>query len=83
MWLQWLLLLHEHGVGILLLWPVHQLAHDVNGDREYDGAVVLGRYAVQCLKISELKREDGTHFLGLAPRINQQKAPAGLRDCPQ
>ena len=80
-----MLLWHKHWVaGILLLLPVpHQLAHDVNRNRENDSAVVLRRYAVQCLKITELKGEDRTHSLGLAPGTNQQKAPEGLQDCPQ
>ena len=65
LWLQRLLLRHEHReLLLLLLGSVHQLAHDVDRDREDDGAVVLGRYAVQCLKITELKRKDGTHSLG-------------------
>ena len=39
-----LLLVDVHGL--------HEAGHDVDGDREDYGAVVLGRYAVQCLQIS-------------------------------
>ena len=31
---------------------VHELGHDVDGDGEDDGAVVLSRDAVECLQIS-------------------------------
>ena len=34
---------------------VHQMGHDVNGDREHDCAVVLGRDAVQRLQVAELE----------------------------
>ena len=34
---------------------VDQMRHDVNGDGEDDGAVVLGRDAVQGLKVAELR----------------------------
>ena len=49
LWLQ-RLLWHEHGV-LLLLGPVHQLAHYVNRNGKYNSAVVLSRYAIQGLKI--------------------------------
>ena len=32
----------------------HELGNDVNGDREDYGGVLLGRNAVQCLKIAQL-----------------------------
>ena len=33
----------------------HEVGHDVDGDREDDGGVVLGRDAVQGLEIPQLK----------------------------
>ena len=48
---------HLGGGGRLaLLLVVHEVGHDVNGDWEYDGAVVLGRDTVQSLEISQLKQ---------------------------
>ena len=44
-------------VLIILLGIVHEVGDDVDGDREDDGGVVLGRDAVQCLQIPELKKE--------------------------
>ena len=35
----------------------HQLRYDVDGDREDDSAVVLGRDAVERLKIAQLKHK--------------------------
>ena len=35
-------------------WELHELAHDVDGDGEDDGAVVLRRDAVEGLQVSQL-----------------------------
>ena len=40
---------------VMNLCLVHQMGHDVNGDREHDCAVVLSGDAVQCLEISQLE----------------------------
>ena len=42
----------------LLIWVLaaHEMSHNVDRDWEDDGAVVLGRNAVQGLQIAELSR---------------------------
>ena len=42
---------------ITLLAGPEEVAHKVDGEGEDDGGVVFGRDAVQCLQISELKKE--------------------------
>lgn len=44
------------GLLVVML-PAHEVVHDVHGHREDDGGVVLGRDAVQRLKVAELQRE--------------------------
>ena len=50
---------HLGGGGRLarrLVAHVHEVGHDVYGDWEYDGAVVLSGDTVQSLEISQLKQ---------------------------
>ena len=40
---------------LLVIIELHEVGHDVYGNREYYGAVVLSRYTVQGLKIPQLE----------------------------
>ena len=51
------LLLLELLLLLVAAGGLHKGGHDVNRYREDNGAIVLRRYAIQSLKISELKRE--------------------------
>jgi hypothetical protein len=47
----------NRGGGVpRLVGGVNQVGDDVDGNGEDDGAVVLGRDAVECLEVAELKR---------------------------
>ena len=43
---------------IILLGIIHKVGDDVDGDREDDGGVMLGRNAVKGLQIPELQQEN-------------------------
>ena len=55
-----LLLLGIQAAPVLIILPgnIHEVGDDVDGDREDDGGVVLGRDAVQGLQIPELQQEE-------------------------
>ena len=45
-----------HTVHIVSVVDTHEVGQDIYGHREDSGAVVLGRNAIECLQITQLKR---------------------------